>query len=155
MSAEGKKVAIGAGLAAGLAGLVFLATRAQANPPPEDAYPDVQVAMGWHSDPEFTVGSTHSAVVTLGNPTPWDWKYIVDLLVGDQVVGSKEVSIPALGSKDASFTITFPEEGTFSVVVEVTEKSRGIFLGAFSFDPVVVLPVPPEPEIEVVGITWT
>ena len=156
MPAEGKKVAIGVGLAAGLASLWYFATRAKANPPPEDAYPDVQVSMGWHSDPEFTVGSTHSAVVTLSNPTQWDWTYRIDLLLGGQIVGTKNVSIPALSSKNVSFTVIFTNEGTLTVSVEVTEQSRGIFLGAFAFAPVVVVPIPePEPEVVVVSLTWS
>ena len=136
-----------------IAGLAVIAL-AEEEPPP-DAVPEVGVSIAWQSDPEFTVGSTHNAKVAISNPTPWGWTYIVGLILGGVTLDTKEVSVSGGGSKVVTFTVSFPNEGTYSVVIDVAEETTETFLGSFPFEPVVVVPEAPEiPDVEIVSLTW-
>lgn len=137
---------------AGLLGGAYALTQMVKAKPPPDAVPEVGVSIAWQSDPEFTVGSTHNAKVAISNPTPWAWTYIVGLILGGVTIDTKEVSVSGGGSKVVTFTVSFPNEGTYSVAIDVAEKTTETFLGSFPFEPVVV--VPEIPDVEIVSLTW-
>ncbi len=62
-------------------------------------------------DPTFEAGSTHTARATLTNPTTKDFTYTAELYLDVTKVatsGAGEVTIPAGGSMEVSFTMVMP-----------------------------------------------
>lgn len=117
--------------------------------------PQVKVGRLEMEDPTFEAGVTKTARVTLSNPTPKQFTYIVELYLGVTKVatsGAGQVTIPALGSVDATFTLVMPSvEGSYPPFLDVWHEAE--LLKHYQAVEDVVIAI--SPAIDVGPIIWT
>ena len=85
--------------------------------------PQVKIEKLEMDDPTFEAGSSHSAKARLTNPTTKQFTYTVELYLGvdkKATSGAGQVTIPANGYADVTFTIVMPPtEGNYPVFLDV------------------------------------
>lgn len=109
----------------------------------------------------FYTGSEHTILITIKNPTEWDWVYSVywygahDPELGDYGFVSEDNSIAAGQSKTmVGSTRMNPVPGTYPSTVLVMEMNTGTTFDLFSFEDIVLEEeIVPVPAIEV-SIVW-
>lgn len=105
-------------------------------------------------DPTFEAGVTKTAKARLTNPTAKQFTYKAELYLGINKAatsGVSQVTIPAGGAKDVTFTVVMPlVEGDYPVFIDVSSDSTLIkhYQGTESVTIVI------SPAIEVGPITW-
>lgn len=115
-----------------------------------EAAPGVLARIEWHSDPQFDIGSIHTAIVTVTNPTRATWNYNARLVVGDFYDLSQPILLAGGASGPLSYSVTMPGvEGRYSVTVMIYNADTDKLIRTFHFDPIDV-----KAEVVVPTIPW-
>ena len=105
-------------------------------------------------DPTFNAGETKTAKARLTNTTSKQFTYTVELYLGinkTATSGAGQVTIPAGGSLDVSFTLVTPAaEGSYPVFLDVWSDNKLLKHYQATENVVIVI----APAIEVGPITW-
>ena len=116
--------------------------------------PQVKVELLEMEDPTFEAGSSHSAKARLTNPTAKQFTYTVELYLGvdkKATSGAGQVTIPANGYADVTFTIVMPlAEVSYPVFLDVWYDTTLLKHYQATENVAVVI----SPAIEVGPITW-
>ncbi len=116
--------------------------------------PQAEVDLLEMEDPTFEAGATKTAKARLSNPTAKQFTYAVELYLGvtkAATSGVGQVTIPAGGYVDASFTLVMPStEGSYPVFLDV--RYEDTLLKHYQATENVAVTI--APAIEVGPITW-
>ena len=114
----------------------------------------VNIEYLWMEDPTFEAGVTKTAKARLTNPTAKQFTYSVELYLGvakAATSGVGQVTIPAGGYVDVSFTLVMPlVEASYPVFLDVWQDTT--LLKHYQATENVIIMI--SPSIEVGPITW-
>lgn len=142
---DGKEAAVVVGVGAGIAGLIYLATRkAKAAPPEEPIPPAIElVALDWDAAHPFDTGSRHIWTVTMRNLSSARLTYQLQFYMNDiRFMGYRATLAPG-EIREYSQPYTFSVEGIYTLTAEAFYNDS--LLDEISS--VVSVEAPPLPEI--------